>query len=234
MCDGNSPTDMLYEYHRSVAAGGIGMTTLAYASVTRNGLSFPHQLWLRPEIVPGLAAHHRRDPPQGSRRRYPDRPLRQHVAPRDLRLHADLGLVGLQHLLPHPRARHAHERNRRRGPRFRHGRKPGPRSRVRLGRSARRARIPDQPVPVALHEPPQRRIRRHAREPDAFHGHVPRRGADGGPGRPGRRREDEHAGRIPGADSTWTNASRWPAASSGTEPTRWCSAEDSSAGRRCT
>ena len=49
MCDGNSPTDMLYEYHRSVAAGGIGMTTLAYASVTRNGLSFPHQLWLRPE-----------------------------------------------------------------------------------------------------------------------------------------------------------------------------------------
>ena len=54
MCDGNSPTDKLYEYHRSVAAGGIGMTTLAYASVTRNGLSFPHQLWLRPEIVPGL------------------------------------------------------------------------------------------------------------------------------------------------------------------------------------
>ncbi len=30
------------------------MTTLAYASVTRNGLSFTRQLWLRPEIVPGL------------------------------------------------------------------------------------------------------------------------------------------------------------------------------------
>ncbi|MDD6209988.1 MAG: NADH:flavin oxidoreductase [Bacteroidales bacterium] len=54
MCDGNAPTDKLYNYHRSVAAGGIGMTTLAYASVTQNGLSFPHQLWLRPEIVPGL------------------------------------------------------------------------------------------------------------------------------------------------------------------------------------
>ena len=54
MCTGNSPTDLLYDYHRSVARGGIGMTTLAYASVTRNGLSFPHQLWLRPEIVPGL------------------------------------------------------------------------------------------------------------------------------------------------------------------------------------
>lgn len=45
---------MLYDYHRSVAAGGIGMTTLAYASVTRNGLSFKHQLWMRPEIVKPL------------------------------------------------------------------------------------------------------------------------------------------------------------------------------------
>ena len=30
------------------------MTTIAYASVTRSGLSFPRQLWLRPEIIPGL------------------------------------------------------------------------------------------------------------------------------------------------------------------------------------
>ncbi len=30
------------------------MTTLAYASVTRNGLSFPSQLWMRPEIIPAL------------------------------------------------------------------------------------------------------------------------------------------------------------------------------------
>ncbi len=51
MCPGNRPSQMLYDYHRSVAAGGIGMTTLAYASVTRSGLSFPHQLWLRPEVV---------------------------------------------------------------------------------------------------------------------------------------------------------------------------------------
>lgn len=54
MCMGNAPTDLLYNYHRSVARGGIGMTTLAYASVTRDGLSFPHQLWLRKEIIPGL------------------------------------------------------------------------------------------------------------------------------------------------------------------------------------
>ena len=54
MCAGNAPTDALLDYHTSVAAGGIGMTTVAYASVTRNGLSFNRQLWLRREIVPQL------------------------------------------------------------------------------------------------------------------------------------------------------------------------------------
>lgn len=54
MCDGNAPTDKLYEYHKSVAAGGIGMTTLAYASVTHSGLSFKSQLWMRHEIEGGL------------------------------------------------------------------------------------------------------------------------------------------------------------------------------------
>lgn len=54
MCPNNAPSNMLYEYHRSVAAGGIGMTTLAYASVVQSGLSFPHQLWLRKEALPGL------------------------------------------------------------------------------------------------------------------------------------------------------------------------------------
>jgi len=54
MCPGNRPSKMLIDYHRSVAAGGIGMTTVAYASVTRDGLSFPHQLWLRKEIIPEL------------------------------------------------------------------------------------------------------------------------------------------------------------------------------------
>jgi len=54
MCPGNRPSKMLLDYHRSVAAGGIGMTTVAYASVSRDGLSFPHQLWLRKEIIPEL------------------------------------------------------------------------------------------------------------------------------------------------------------------------------------
>ena len=54
MCPGNAPSDMLYDYHKSVAAGGIGMTTLAYAAVTQSGLSFERQLWMRPDIIPGL------------------------------------------------------------------------------------------------------------------------------------------------------------------------------------
>lgn len=54
MCPGNAPSEMLYNYHTSVAAGGIGMTTLAYAAVTQSGLSFERQLWLRPDIIPGL------------------------------------------------------------------------------------------------------------------------------------------------------------------------------------
>lgn len=54
MCPGNAPSGQLADYHRSVAAGGVGMTTIAYAAVTRSGLSFDRQLWMRPEIVPAL------------------------------------------------------------------------------------------------------------------------------------------------------------------------------------
>ena len=50
----NNPTDQLRDYHWSVAEGGVGMTTLAYAGVCRSALSFETQLWLRPEIVPSL------------------------------------------------------------------------------------------------------------------------------------------------------------------------------------
>lgn len=54
MCPGNVPSPQLLAYHCSVAAGGVGMTTVAYAAVTRSGLSFDRQLWMSPEIVPGL------------------------------------------------------------------------------------------------------------------------------------------------------------------------------------
>ncbi len=54
MCPDNMPSQKLKDYHRSVAAGGVGMTTIAYAAVTRSGLSFPHQLWMRPQAIPLL------------------------------------------------------------------------------------------------------------------------------------------------------------------------------------
>lgn len=54
MCRDNGPTEMLSDYHRAVSRGGVGMTTLAYASVNESGLSFPTQLWLRDEVVPDL------------------------------------------------------------------------------------------------------------------------------------------------------------------------------------
>ena len=50
----NSPTPQLRDYHYSVAEGGTGMTTLAYAGISRQALSFDSQLWLRPEIINDL------------------------------------------------------------------------------------------------------------------------------------------------------------------------------------
>ncbi|MEU0495500.1 NADH:flavin oxidoreductase [Mycobacterium sp. NPDC006124] len=47
-------TDDLIRYHRLPAAGGIGMTTVAYCAVTPGGRTDGWQLWMRPEAVPGL------------------------------------------------------------------------------------------------------------------------------------------------------------------------------------
>lgn len=54
MSPGHLVSDDLIGYHRAVSAGGVGMTTVAYAAVSKSGLSFDHQLWLRDESVPGL------------------------------------------------------------------------------------------------------------------------------------------------------------------------------------
>lgn len=54
MCPGNHPSKELFDYHTAVARGGVGMTTVAYASVSESGLSFERQLWMREEIVPEL------------------------------------------------------------------------------------------------------------------------------------------------------------------------------------
>ncbi len=54
MCPNNSVSKDLINYHTTLAAGEIGMTTVAYASVSKNGLSFSHQMWIRKEIIPSL------------------------------------------------------------------------------------------------------------------------------------------------------------------------------------
>ncbi|WP_216903533.1 NADH:flavin oxidoreductase [Nocardia alni] len=47
-------TDELIAFHREMAAGGVGMTTVAYCAVAPGGRTDRHQLWMRPEAVPGL------------------------------------------------------------------------------------------------------------------------------------------------------------------------------------
>jgi len=47
--------DRLTEFHTRVAAGGVGMTTLAYCAVSPEGCGTPNELVLTPEARPGLA-----------------------------------------------------------------------------------------------------------------------------------------------------------------------------------
>ena len=47
-------TDELIEYHRRVAAGGVGMTTVAYCAVSPEGRTHRQQIHLRDEAVAGL------------------------------------------------------------------------------------------------------------------------------------------------------------------------------------
>jgi 2,4-dienoyl-CoA reductase-like NADH-dependent reductase (Old Yellow Enzyme family) len=47
--------DRLIEFHRRVAAGGVGMTTLAFCAVSPDGCATPNELVVTPDTVPGLA-----------------------------------------------------------------------------------------------------------------------------------------------------------------------------------
>ena len=47
-------SERLIQHHHDVAAGGVGMTTLSYCSVSEDGRAFGHELWMRPELLPGL------------------------------------------------------------------------------------------------------------------------------------------------------------------------------------
>ena len=47
-------TDDLIAFHRAMAAGGVGMSTVAYCAVSPGGRTDGKQVWMRPEAVPGL------------------------------------------------------------------------------------------------------------------------------------------------------------------------------------
>ena len=47
-------TPELIDYHRAVAAGGAGLSTVAYLAVAPEGRTHAECIWLRPDAVPGL------------------------------------------------------------------------------------------------------------------------------------------------------------------------------------
>jgi len=48
------PTQALVKHHRDMAAGGVGMTTVAYGAVSPEGRTFNHQFHLSREVLPHL------------------------------------------------------------------------------------------------------------------------------------------------------------------------------------
>jgi 2,4-dienoyl-CoA reductase-like NADH-dependent reductase (Old Yellow Enzyme family) len=54
MAKHNRVSDRLIEFHRVMAAGGLGMTTLAYLAVSEDGQGAPAEIVVRPEAAPGL------------------------------------------------------------------------------------------------------------------------------------------------------------------------------------
>ncbi len=68
-------TPELIEFHRRFAAGGVGMTTVAYCAITRAGTTDGHQIVLDdPDVGTGLRDPHRRRPCRRCRHRRADRP----------------------------------------------------------------------------------------------------------------------------------------------------------------
>ena len=51
---GGLPTQALVKHHAELARGGVGLTTVAYLSVTKDGRTLPDQLWLSEDAVPAL------------------------------------------------------------------------------------------------------------------------------------------------------------------------------------
>ena len=183
------PTQQLKEYHVSVARGGVGMTTLAYAAVCRSGLSFDKQLWLRPEIVPGLRditdAVHREGAAAaiqighcGNMTHWTTAGQMPIGASTGFNLYAYTPVRGMKRREIEQVARDFG-------------------TAVRTARDAGFDSVEVHAGHVSLHQSPERRIRRLARKPHALHAHVSGRGRGGGPGvRHGDHREAQHVRRL--------------------------------------
>lgn len=50
------PSDQLTEHHRRIAQGNVALTTVAYGAVNPDGRTHEVQMYMRPEVVPGLKA----------------------------------------------------------------------------------------------------------------------------------------------------------------------------------
>jgi 2,4-dienoyl-CoA reductase-like NADH-dependent reductase (Old Yellow Enzyme family) len=54
MCPGGVPSSRLVELHRAMAAGGVGLTTVAYCAVSADGRTFAEQMFMRRELIEPL------------------------------------------------------------------------------------------------------------------------------------------------------------------------------------
>ncbi len=50
------PTQAMLEHHRTLAEGGVGMSTMAYLAVEKTGRTLADQIWLHEEVLPDLKA----------------------------------------------------------------------------------------------------------------------------------------------------------------------------------
>ncbi|HPI86190.1 MAG TPA: NADH:flavin oxidoreductase [Bacteroidales bacterium] len=54
MWENGLPAQSLIDHHARLAKGGVGLTTVAYGAVNADGRTMEHQMYMRPEVVPGL------------------------------------------------------------------------------------------------------------------------------------------------------------------------------------
>ena len=174
-------TPELIEFHRRFAAGGVGMTTVAYCAVTRAGTTDGHQIVLDdPEVGTGLRALTDAVHAEGAAIAAqighagpvanPMGTKSPSVAPS--RVFSPLGMRRTQALTADDIAtHHAPVRRRRRG---------AARRRLRRDRGPHRSRLPAQRVPLAAAQPAHRRVGRQPREPRPLPARRRARGARGG------------------------------------------------------